>query len=71
MALVVVATYLIDLLSPALSLPAWFHQLALTSHLGQPMVGVWDPAGVVACLVLAVGGLALGGLGIRSRDVAR
>jgi ABC-2 type transport system permease protein len=70
-ALVVVVTYLIDLLSPALSLPGWFHQLALTSHLGQPMVGVWDPAGVVACAVLAVGGLALGGLGIRHRDIAR
>lgn len=70
-ALVVVLTYLIDLLSPALSLPDWLHQLALTSHLGQPMVGHWDPAGVVACLVLAAGGLLVGGLGIRSRDVAR
>ncbi len=70
-ALVVVATYLIDLLSPALSLPDWFHQLALTSHLGQPMVGVWDPAGIVACAVLAVGGLALAGFGISRRDVAR
>jgi len=69
--LVVVATYLIDLLSPALSLPDWVHQLALTAHLGQPMVGVWDPAGVVACLVLAVGGLAVAGFGIRRRDVAR
>jgi ABC-2 type transport system permease protein len=70
-ALVVVATYLIDLLAPALSLPDWFHQLALTSHLGQPMVGHWDPAGIVACLVLAAVGLALGGWGIRRRDVAR
>ena len=70
-ALVVVATYLVDLLSPALSLPDWFHQLALTSHLGQPMVGKWDPAGVVACLVLAIGGLAIGGWGMRRRDIAR
>jgi ABC-2 type transport system permease protein len=70
-ALVVVATYLIDLIVPALKLPDWVHQLALTAHLGQPMVGVWDPAGVVVCLVLAAGGLALGGWGLRRRDVAR
>jgi ABC-2 type transport system permease protein len=70
-ALIVVATYLIDLLAPALSLPDWIHQLALTSHMGQPMVGKWDPAGVAACLVLAAGGLALGGWGMRRRDVAR
>ena len=44
-ALVVVATYLIDLIAPALQLPDWVHQLALTAHLGQPMVGHWD-AGV-------------------------
>jgi len=68
-AAVVIATYLIDLLVPALRLPDWVHRLALTAHLGQPMVGVWDMAGVVACLVLAVGGLALGGLGFARRDV--
>lgn len=70
-ALVVVVTYLIDLLAPALSLPDWFHQLALTSHLGQPMVGNWDLTGTVACLVIAAGGLLIGGWGMRSRDVSR
>jgi len=70
-ALVVVATYLIDLLAPALKLPDWVHQLALTAHLGQPMIGVWDPAGIAACLVIAVGGIALGAWGVRRRDVAR
>ncbi len=70
-ALVVVATYLIDLIVPALSVPGWVHQLALTAHLGQPMVGIWDPVGVVLCLILAGGGLALGGLGMRGRDVTR
>jgi len=64
-------TYLIDLLAPALSLPDWFHQLALTSHLGQPMVGNWDLTGTVACLVIAAGGLLIGGWGMRSRDVSR
>lgn len=68
-AVVVVATYLIDLLVPALDLPDRVHQLALTAHLGQPMVGVWDVAGVVACLVLAIGGVALGALGFARRDL--
>ncbi len=70
-ALVVIAMYLIDLLAPAMKLPDLVHQLALTAHLGQPMVGAWDFAGVAACLVLAAGGLALGGWGMRRRDVAR
>jgi ABC-2 type transport system permease protein len=68
-ALVVVATYLIDLIAPPLKLPDWVHQLALTAHLGQPMVGAWDPAGVAACLVLAVGGTLLGAWGMARRDV--
>ncbi|MFL6217447.1 MAG: ABC transporter permease subunit [Actinomycetes bacterium] len=68
-AVVVVATYLIDLLVPALDLPGWVHKLALTAHLGQPMVGTWDAAGVVACLVLAVGGLLLGAVGLARRDL--
>jgi len=68
-ALVVVATYLIDLVAPPLKLPDWIHQLALTAHMGQPMVGSWDPVGVVVCLVIAVGGVALGAWGITRRDV--
>ena len=70
-ALIVVATYLIDLIAPALKLPDWVHQLALTAHLGQPMVGIWDVPGMVACLVLAVGGVALGAWGMHRRDVSR
>jgi putative exporter of polyketide antibiotics len=68
-AVVVVATYLIDLLAPALDLPDWVHRLALTAHLGQPMVGTWDAVGVVACLVLAGGGLVLGAEGLARRDL--
>ncbi len=70
-AVVVVATYLIDLLSPPLKLPDWFHQLALTAHMGQPMIGQWDVAGVVACLVIGIGGIMLGAWGVTRRDVAR
>jgi putative exporter of polyketide antibiotics len=70
-ALVVTLTFLIDLIAPAVRLPDWVHQLALTAHMGQPMVGVWDAGGIAACLVLAAAGLALGGWGMRRRDVAR
>ncbi len=69
-ALLVVATYLVDLLAPPLNLPDWFHQLALTAHLGQPMLGRWDPAGVIACLAIAVAGIALGAWGMTRRDIA-
>jgi len=70
-AVVVVATFLIDLLAPAFHWPDWVHQLALTAHLGQPMVGIWDGVGMGLCIALAVGGLLLAGLGMRRRDVAR
>jgi ABC-2 type transport system permease protein len=70
-ALLVVATYLVDLLVPPLGLPDWLHQLALTAHFGQPMVGTWDPLGIVACCALAVGGVVVGAWGITRRDVAR
>lgn len=69
-ALVVVATYLLDLVAPPLKLPDWIHQLALTAHFGQPMIGRWDPVGIVACLAIAVGGIALGAWGITRRDVS-
>jgi polyether ionophore transport system permease protein len=70
-AAVVILTFMIDFLVPALELPDVIRQVALTSHLGQPMVGVWDWAGIAACVVIAVGGLLLGAWGIARRDVAR
>jgi ABC-2 type transport system permease protein len=68
-AALVIATFLIGLLAPALKAPDWIQQLALTSHLGQPMIGVWDPVGMIACAVLCVGGIALGAWGMRRRDL--
>lgn len=70
-AIVVTVTFLIDLIAPPLKLPDWVHQLAITAHLGQPMVGKWDIAGIAICVVLAAGGLVLGGWGMRRRDVVR
>jgi ABC-2 type transport system permease protein len=66
---VTIGTFLVDLLAPVLRLPDWVQQLALTSHLGEPMVGAWDGAGILACLLLAVGGLVVGAWGMGRRDV--
>ncbi len=68
-AAVVIVTFLIDLIAPALKWPAWVHQLALTAHLGQPMIGIWDWPGMAACVAIAGGGIALSGWGINRRDV--
>ena len=68
-AAIVILTFVVGLVAPALKLPDWVAQLALTTHLGQPMVGTWDWVGMVACVVLAVGGLAVGGWGIGRRDI--
>lgn len=70
-AVLVIATYLLDLLAPPLNLPDWVHELALTAHFGTPMLGQWDPVGIVACFALAIGGTILGAWGIRRRDIAR
>jgi ABC-2 type transport system permease protein len=50
----VAITLAIEWLAPALRLPGWVHQLALTAHLGQPMLGIWDWVGLAVCLALAV-----------------
>jgi ABC-2 type transport system permease protein len=68
-ALLVIVTFTVDMLTPMLDWPDWIHQLALSAHLGKPMVGVWDWPGMIACLVLAVAGLGLGAWGIRRRDI--
>lgn len=66
---VTIGTFLIQILAPALKLPDWVQQLALSDHVGYPLVGSWDPAGLVACAVLAVGGLLVGAWGLARRDV--
>ncbi|MGA7670130.1 MAG: hypothetical protein WBW04_06895 [Nitrolancea sp.] len=64
-------TFLLDLIAPGFKLPGWVHQIVLTSHLGQPMVGEWNWFGVAVCLLLALGGLAISAWGMNRRDVAR
>jgi ABC-2 type transport system permease protein len=70
-AAVVILSFVIDILAPALKWPDWIHQLALSSHLGQPMIGNWDWVGMGTCVAIAVVGLAVGTLGMARRDVSR
>ncbi len=66
---VTIGIFLIDLVAPALRLPDWVADLAITSHLGRPMMGEWAWPGIALCLILAVGGLAVGAWGMARRDV--
>jgi ABC-2 type transport system permease protein len=67
---VAIGTFLVDILGEALNLPGWFQQLALSTHMGEPFVGSWDGAGLLACLAPAVGGLLVGAWGMGRRDVS-
>lgn len=68
-AVLTIVIWFIDIIAPALNLPDAVHELALTAHFGQPMLGNWDPVGIVASLVLAFGGLAVGAWGFARRDL--
>ncbi len=67
---VAIGTFLLDTLAPILRLPDWVAQLALTTHLGAPLAGSWEPAGLLACIAIAVAGTAVGAWGMARRDVA-
>jgi len=66
---IVIGSYLLELIGNLLQLPDWVLQLSLNHHLGQPMSGRFDGPGIVLLTVLAVGGLAIGTLGLRRRDL--
>jgi ABC-2 type transport system permease protein len=68
-AVITIVTWFLDILAPAFKLPDIVHQLALTSHYGFTMLGQWDPAGIIASVVLAVGGIAVGAWGFQRRDL--
>ena len=68
-AIIVVATWAIGVLGPAFGLPDVVQTIVLSSHYGQPMVGHWDVAGIVASVALAVGGVLIGAWGFARRDL--
>jgi ABC-2 type transport system permease protein len=66
---VVVGMLLIDIIGPILELPEWVTDLSLAGHYGEPMIGNWDPVGIIASLALAIGGLLIGAWGFSRRDL--
>jgi ABC-2 type transport system permease protein len=66
---VAIGTVLIDIIVPALRLPDWLQELAITKHFGQAMIGEWDGTGIAISLGLAFGGLLLGAWGFSRRDL--
>jgi len=65
----VLLTWFVQLLGPLMGLPQLVQDLALTTHFGQPMVGEWDATGIVASVVIALGGIAIGTWGFTRRDL--
>jgi ABC-2 type transport system permease protein len=68
-AIFTIVTWFVGIIGPALNLPDILHELALTSHYGFTMLGRWDPVGIVASVVLAIGGILVGAWGFRRRDL--
>jgi ABC-2 type transport system permease protein len=68
-AVLVIVTWFLDILGPALSLPDVVRELALTAHYGQPMLGQWDIAGIAASLALGIAGVIVGAWGLGHRDL--
>ena len=66
---VIVGMLLIDILGPILELPQIIQDLSLARHYGEPMIGSWDPVGIIASLALAFGGLLIGAWGFSRRDL--
>lgn len=66
---VTIGMFLVQVLASALGLPDHVARLALSDHMGYPLVGSWDLGGIGACLALAVGGLLVGAWGLGRRDV--
>ena len=68
-AVITIVSWFVDVLGPALGLPEPLRTFALTGHYGFTMLGQWDPVGIVASIVIAVGGVAIGAWGFRRRDL--
>jgi len=68
---VAIGFFLWDLIGSIVGLPDELLDLALNRHLGQPILGQFDGPGMVACGILAVGGVALCAFGMARRDIGR
>ena len=63
--------FLLDIIGSILRLPGPILDIALNRHLGRPIVGDFDPAGIILCAAIAVAGVALCAGGMERRDIGR
>lgn len=63
--------YIYDLVGTILELPSEVLDVALTRHLGRPMIGEYDGPGMLLLGAIAVGGVLLCAAGMRRRDIGR
>jgi putative exporter of polyketide antibiotics len=69
--IVALTFFLWDLIGSIVGLPEELLDLALNRHLGQPILGQYDWPGMAACVIIALGGIALCAIGMRRRDIGR
>lgn len=65
------AFFLWDTIGSIVGLPDEVLDLALSRHLGQPILGEFDWPGMAICAALALGGLSLSAMGMHRRDIGR
>jgi ABC-type transport system involved in multi-copper enzyme maturation permease subunit len=63
--------YLWDLVGTILEWPSEVLDIALNRHLGRPMIGEYDEAGMLLLGAIAVGGVLMCAAGMRRRDIGR
>jgi ABC-2 type transport system permease protein len=68
-AAVAIGMWLLEFLGGILNLPDSLINLALTTHLGQPMAGIYNWPGMLLTAAIAVGGLLIGALAFERRDL--
>jgi len=66
---VAIGFFLWELIGSIVGMPDELLDLALSRHLGQPILGQYDWPGMAACAILAFGGIMVCALGMRRRDI--
>ncbi|HJP88327.1 MAG TPA: ABC transporter permease subunit [Candidatus Limnocylindrales bacterium] len=63
--------FLLELIGSIAKFPDVVLDLALSRHLGRPMLGAFDWPGMAVCAALAIGGVIVCAYGMRRRDIGR
>lgn len=63
--------FLLELIGSIAKFPELVMDLALSRHLGRPMLGDFDWPGMAVCAALALGGVVVCAIGMRRRDIGR